>query len=197
MAKRIARKRIIFSNYNPEDYYEDAKQNIIDNNFDEYGEDEEEREEPSESEIWDEVNWMMDTDFEDEWDKLTEFFPSGKYILSGSVGRWNGVSTGFDIFNTFEDAYRFATKDCMYVEMYDENGHFYIRCSHHDGTNSFELRMLTCRGVEYYESWDYSWNDKRSHSYIGEKLMSSRYSRTPRYMEKLYGCKRFDWEKES
>lgn len=173
------KERIIYSNY---DLWERYSEDIIETIEDEY----------SEYDVWNTIYDIDADDYSDELDRMKDFFSDGTYIIFGSIGRWDGDRTGFDVFCDFDDAYNKAIKDCEYIKIYDVNGHFYIECSHHDGTNFYEIKKLTDAGVNYYENWEYNWNDKRSNSYIKEKLVN-KYSVLPRYAEKVYGCKRTDY----
>ena len=39
------------------------------------------------------------------------------------------------------------------VEIYDENGHLFIRTTHHDGSNLFEVKALTDAGLNAVEAF--------------------------------------------
>lgn len=47
--------------------------------------------------------------------------------------------------------------------------------------------VLNEKGIAYYENWDSHWNDKRSESYVMNKLMDRNFSVLPRFAEKVYG----------
>ena len=165
-------ERIIFDNYDTETLYEEARNWLI----------EEYEEEPDENHIWEEVNFRLGDWYDDIYRELENFFDNyDKLLLFGSVGRWTGRHSGWQVFSSFGDLMTWALKDCDYLKIYEDNGHFYIDCSHHDGSNSFEVRILNERGAEYYDNWNYSWNDKRDNEYIGSRLCTSHYSRLPRY----------------
>ena len=51
-------------------------------------------------------------------------------------------------------------KDCAYVKIWDENGHLYLTCSHHDGTCHFEIKEITDEGYEYYDRWNYGCDNR-------------------------------------
>lgn len=175
---RLAKERIIFDNYNrnfnewkreyleefPE--YEDMSDNYLMNVF------------------WDE-EYM---DWENEMYNIEHFDNANKYILYGSIGRWNGTHRGTKIFKSIKDAINWAIEDCDYIKLYDENGHFCITCSHHDGTCCFEIKEITKEGEDYLERWEDNWNDKRSESYVNNKVVD-RYSRHLNFAHKVYGCK--------
>lgn len=158
----------------------------------------------SDDDVWACVYDIDHEDYNDTIDKLKEFFSTedhvpyrATFIIFGSIGRWDGTSSGFDVFRgeDFASAFYKATKDCDYIKVWDENGHLYIKCSHHDGTNNYEIKRLTERGEAYFENWDYAYDDKRSSRYVLDKLVR-RYSTLPRFAEKVYGVPRVEYEKE-
>ena len=102
-----------------------------------------------------------------------------KMDCSTSGVRWN-----------FQEMITKAGKDCEYFHYYDVNGHFYLRCSHHDGTNLFEIRKVTEKGMDYYERWESApYTDKRSERDI-HKALIDRYTVLPNYAHEVWGCKR-------
>ena len=173
-------ERIIFNNYDFEE--EDIINSILEMN------EELTREDITTEMIYDEWYDQEKIWFEDEFSSLIEFFKDKKIICFGSVGRWNGTFRGGEIFESFEDAYCRMTKDCDYVKIYEEDGHLYIQCSHHDGTNNFEIKVLTEKGEDYYNNWEYMIfpNDARNEEYIHNQIIK-RYSRLPRYCKNMWG----------
>ena len=171
----------IYDNYDLWNLYKDeAKEMAMETYGDDYTEDS----------IWECIYLLNDTEYKDTMDELRDFFSNGTYIIFGNIGRWDRIHSGFDIFNDFNDAYMKAVKDCDYIRIYDYDGHFRIECSHHDGTNFYEIKKLTDKGISYFENWDYGYikNDKRSNDYIMEKLIS-KYSVLPKFAKKEYGVK--------
>lgn len=102
------------------------------------------------------------------------------FILCGTCGRWNGRYNGGCFVNNFDDLYKFW-KDCDYIKVYDENGHLYMKATHHDGTNYAELKELTNKGVEYKVKhyWD---SDEETHNVI---FNNNFYSKLPHYAHKM------------
>ena len=173
-------ERIIFNNYDFNE--EDIINSILEMN------EELTREDITTEMICDEWYVQEDFWFEDEFSALIEFFKDKKIICFGSVGRWDGTFKGGEIFESFEDAYYRMTKDCDYVKIYEEDGHLYIQCSHHDGTNNFEIKILTEKGEDYYNNWEYMIfpNDARNEEYIHNQIIK-RYSKIPRYCKSMWG----------
>lgn len=166
-------EKIIYNNYDLYDRFEETKAWLIE----EYGE------EPEDEVVYDHIYSEDNLDWEDVWAELLKAFSNGTYIVFGSIGRWDGRRTGWEVFDNFEKEFYSLVKDCDYIKIYEENNHFHIDCSHHDGSNSYEIKKLTDRGIQYYENWDYSWNDTRSHQEVGLKLIE-RYSVLPRFFKK-------------
>lgn len=172
-------ERIIFNNY---DFNEEEMLNSILEMHEEMT-----KEDVTLEMIYDEWYDQEEIWFEDEFSDLVKFFDGKKIICFGSVGRWNGTFRGGEIFESFEDAYYRMTKDCDYVKIYEENDHLYIQCSHHDGTNNFEVKVLTDKGEDYYDNWEYMIfpNDARNEEYIHNQIIK-RYSRLPRYCKSMW-----------
>ena len=183
---RKPERRTIYNNYDLwGDYEEDAREYFEST----YGE------QPTEEELWN-VIYSFDEDYWSEIkNKLKEFFSEGTYILRGVVGRWNGAFEAGTVFTGFMEMFSKAAKDCDYVHIYDENGHLYLQCSHHDGTNLYEIKKLTEKGEQYLENWEYSgWGDKRSERYVHDQIMK-RYSVLPHFSHKVYGCSKVVYNK--
>ena len=118
---------------------------------------------------------------------LLDFFRKlpceGQVIMQGTVGRWNGTfpagKTG--IIDLLLSKLMECADD---VELYDESGHLFIRTIHHDGSNVFEVKILTCAGLSALEAYNKGhgrWQDV-SEKEIHDKLMhSSRYTHLPYY----------------
>ena len=159
--------RTIYSNYDLDDNYDDVKQFLQDQG----------NENPTDKEIWNEI---YDADLY-EWENIKEDFksffskfPNSCWIIRGYVERWNGrFSFGivFHNYMEFERAIGKVSKDCDYLKFYDKNGHLYFACSHHDGTNLFEIRKVTDNGSKYLSRWEKSWNTKRSSGYVYQMIM--------------------------
>lgn len=183
--KKQGKERIIFDNYEPWNREEDAQENLIINGI----------EEPSIDDIYNEIYELLSIEWEDNKRDLENFFDGSTWILFGTAGLWNGNFAAGTIFTDFTEMFDNAIKDCDYWKIYDVNGHLYLKCSHHDGTNFYEIKEVTDRGVEYLQNWEYNYSDKRTEEYVHKNIME-RYSRLPRYAEKEWSCKRVEYEKE-
>lgn len=167
-------KYIIYDNYDIDKYYEEAKENLACNDFPN----------PSEIAIWNEETEIDATYWDAAKSFLEEFFDGATWIISGVVERWDRNYPAGHVFREFTDAYYKATVDCDYVRIYEEAGHLYLTCSHHDGTNQFEIRKLTEKGIKYLENYESgrNYNDHRNLKEVHEKLWKN-YSVLPRFVK--------------
>lgn len=187
MKNRIAKERVIFDNYDIWKLYPDEtiREILHENGL--------EDEDITDKMIEDERYFNIDCDWDNAKYELEQFFDGKHLLIFGKIGRWNGVISGFDTFDDFMKMFYWATEDCDYWKFYDENGHLYLHCSHHDGSCSYEIKVLTDAGYEYLDRWNYSYNDKRKPSDVGKQLVE-RYSLLPHFSHKVYGCKRVEYE---
>ena len=175
------KESIIFDNYDIEEQYPDNEliEQAIECNWVEC------RDDITKTMIdqwrFEESNFQWDIERE----QLFDFFANNDVIFFGNVGLWHGNYDGGDI-GDFETLFYKALKDCAYFRITDKNGHLYISGDHHDGHVSFEVRVLTDKGREYYDNWDYSYNDKRTEQYVHNQIIK-RYSKLPHYSKIVYG----------
>lgn len=187
MKGKIAKERTIYDNYNPWDTYTDEvlKEMALECGWVE-----------SESEITDEMlyEWRyeeMEIDWEVAKESLIDYFGSETVIFFGDVGLWHGTYKCGDI-GEFWDLFYKATEDCDYWKFYDINGHLYLTCSHHDGTNHFEIKILNDDAEDYYDRWSYGTDNRKEYEVITQ--IYKRFSKIPRYMQSVYGCKAREYE---
>ena len=183
------RERVIYDNYDIwENFHEDAKEALMD---------EEPGKEPSDNEIWDLCYQYDDTYYEYEKDMLDNFFNNGStWLLVGKCGSWDGTFAGGFAFKTYSEMISKVAKDCDYIKLWDENGLFCGKCSHHDGTNTFEIKKLTKAGERLLDNWSYAYNNKR-YNYSEEELhkkLWNNYSILPNFAHETYGCKKKEYE---
>lgn len=177
-------KHIIFDNYNLDDYREVAIENMIENgNYSEAAD-------IPESEIYEEINFLMEIYWDDERHMMENYFDGKTLLVCGSVGRWNGKFAAGKII-TYDELWK-CWADCDYISIYDKGGHFYIEASHHDGTNHFEVKILTEKGAEIYERWEnYSsrWENLNEREVHERLWKNAKYTHIPHYAREVFGCK--------
>ena len=108
---REPKKRIIYSNYDLDEMFDDARQEVIDRG-----------EEPTEAVIWNEIYEMDNLNWEEEKERLTDFFEGGKWIAMGTCGRWNGTFPVGFVFTDFMEFFNKLSRDCDYYEFSDPDG---------------------------------------------------------------------------
>lgn len=156
---KIAKERVIFDNYGDGGYTdEDIKEILMANDYEE--------DEITDDMIYQERYCQQEFDWEDTMKDLKKFFVDKEVEISGSVGVWTGVHKIQAERGEFWNLFNRAALDCDYWKLWDENGHFYLTCSHHDGTHSFEFKVVV--------------KDKGT--------------RLPRFAETVYGCPKREYE---
>ena len=181
-----AKERIIFNNYYGWISEDDIKTELVEcAEMDEA--------EITDDMIMDEMYRLEELCWEDEQNNLESFFNDGNWLVVGTLGLWDGRHDGGKVCNSFREISR-AWDDCNYIKLWDENGHFYIECSHHDGTNCFEVKRLTNKGYELFDNWNYGnyGNDKTEREIHKMLWNCNLYTALPHYCHKVYGCKKHE-----
>lgn len=175
-------EQVIFSNYCDDSFsFNDAKEYCIERHLEDFPEETDWK--PTDSEVWEEIYEQTEICWEDTQYELKKFFNDGStYILTGSAGLWNGRSRGGIIVKNYNTLTR-AWANVDSVKIFDEGGVFHIYGYHHDGTNCWEVKKLTKRGVEYLNRHEY--DDPQT---LHEKLWGKGYSVNLHYAKKVFGC---------
>lgn len=186
------RKRTIYDNY---DLYGSYAEDVIDQLREENPE-----EVPSDDDIWERLREIDSEDFETAKKQLEKFFDehSVTWVAHGVNGRWDGAHSGGFLFSTFNEMWCKLTRDCEYFDIWDENGHLFLKCSHHDGTNQVEIRKVTENGIQFHEDWEDHWEDQRTESeIIREVFANPEYSCLPHYVSQTFGVPVEEWEEDT
>jgi len=171
-------ERVIYDNY---DYdFDTMKACYEENNYDEV---------PGDIEYTEEMFWEYQ---QMEWDdfkmELSNFINKNKHgwILKGTNGTWMGPRPSGTVFFDVEKLSK-AWNDCDYVKVIDKGGHLHLQCSHHDGTNYYEIKRLTEKGYNYWDKMenDLFVNPKEVHETI---FKSNFLSGLPHYVKNVWGC---------
>ena len=171
--------RIIFDNTEPMDE-EEIKSAIRESR-------EDDNYEPTESEIYDWYNEDIRLCWESEEYELEKMFNNGDtYVLRGTCGLWYGTCNAGTIIEKYSDLSKsFGNYD--YIKIYDEmqggHGIFTYVGYHHDGTNRFQVRKLTDKGLRYLEKHEGDMSDRELH----EKLWRKGYSVNIDFTNRVYG----------
>lgn len=180
-------RTIIYSNYLSDEAENSAREYL----FEEFAEEKgwKNPDDIPDQDVWDEMDFESQIFFEDAIRELKPFF-DGKYvIIQGSCGLWNGKFAAGTVEYDFDKWFYKTVSVGDYVEICDVDGHLYINVCHHDGTNSFEVKFLTARGVSRLEHWEENWDAPETEQEIHGKLFSiSGYSVLPKFAHKVYGA---------
>ena len=80
----------------------------------------------------------------------------GEFVVCGTIGLWDGKREGYStkLYNSIEEAI-IGCNDGFYGNLCvtDEDGALLVDVSHHDGSNSFEIRELTAVGSEMWNNY--------------------------------------------
>lgn len=160
------KKVTLYSNEFDSERYEAARQFLL----------EESGEEPTDSEIFeelcveDDINWDV---FESEY---KEYFNTNNFVVRANLGRWCGrFESGRIMTSGWKDFLR-VIQHYDYLEIVDNNGHLEIVGTHHDGRDYFEIRELTRKGDEYADGYHYD----KSESKDAQAVWNNFHSRLPR-----------------
>lgn len=141
---------------------------------------------PTDAQIWDAIAEQREEDWETIKEELFAFFDgcSRYYIMQGSAGRWNGKVSAGCVFDDFQKFLSRAVDHMDDVEIYDENGRFFVVCFHHDGRNVYEIKAITDQAADYIQ--DYS-TDKTEEEKSGAVFRCNIFSRLPHFARDVYG----------
>lgn len=142
----------LFNNYCGEGYdFEEIKDMLEECNGREF----------SDETVWEHIGDLERDDYDNALCELKKVFGSRKVIAAGSAGTWRGNFEAANIFDNVEAALRSITQHCDYIKIeYSKNGHVKVTASHHDGTNCFDLKVLTERGEILYEGWNFNYRTR-------------------------------------
>lgn len=78
----------------------------------------------------------------------------GVFYVSGTFGAWDGPRRVASFVDDVEDLFRtIAIRSDSFLVIETEGPHLYITQHHHDGTNYYELRRLSPKGLQRYAGW--------------------------------------------
>lgn len=156
------RNYVLFNNYEGYDFDEYKMEGI--------------REDISDELIWFEIDDAQGEDWDNMKRQLEDDFDDSQVLVVGTTGLWNGNFSAGKLCKSIEDALDKAFVDCEYKKVWYEKGHLYLEGTHHDGTNTYEVKKVTDKGLDYYDNWNYS-QDSRTKGYseqeIHEKMWKS------------------------
>ena len=111
-------------------------------------------------------NWVYGT-LSMDWDDMMFNIANDKAnnvdcVVIGTLGLWDGkhdvVPTHFP---TLTKAINACVERCEYIVITEENGTIYVKATHHDGTNYFEIHKLNAKGYDAHCESDYDLNNEK------------------------------------
>lgn len=165
---------ILFDNYDSYEWKDDARDCLIENGI----------EDPTDSQIWEEIADMERFFWDDMLCELEDKIDDC-VLVSGTCGTWQGNFAGGKVFH-ISDKPKYSSsmlswilsecgKDCDYFKVgINKSGNLFIQCTHHDGTNYYEVKNITDKGKKAFYDWDYSERfNNLSEQEMHEKLYNS------------------------
>ena len=105
------------------------------------------------------------------------------YVILADLGLWNGRAEGGKIIKGLWNAISKCFED--YNHIYEYRRRLCVDAIHHDGTNHFQIKELTPKGLEYVENHPYM-SDRELHHRL---FKDSHYSHEVTMFKKMYGWK--------
>lgn len=99
--------------------------------------------------FWDDMKRIINAELNNEW-----------FVAIGKVGSWRGTADAGTIQYDFDKFLQDIGKDCDYWRISVIDGVINIECTHHDGTNYWELKPLSKSGEALFYKWNENENDE-------------------------------------
>ena len=155
----------------------------------------------SDMDFYDEISFYKDADFGDmrrELKTLAEkYMDDCRFIVGGTVGRWNGTSKGWEIVDDVDQllsaGYGSVFQDCESFKVWDENGHLYAEGAHHDGTVCVEIKGIMPDGESLLGDIEEGADELDAIRTIWDDD-TGRYSAIPRFAEREWRCAPLEFE---
>lgn len=93
--------------------------------------------------------------FEELEELINNLLSKNDMVAFGEVGRWNGKVPACLYIKNFGDFSKLMTTTSICdSEVFAENKRLYVKTSHHDGINYFEVKLVNKRGRSFLENND-------------------------------------------
>lgn len=129
----------------------------------------------TDEQVWNSISDMEREDWDNVIDMLKDLCGDNKVIAYGTCGTWQGNFEASKMFDNIEKAINACVKYCDYVEIkVNVAGNIAVRATHHDGTNIFEIRVVTENGENYFDKWNYDDSATMTEFQVLEKIFGSK-----------------------
>lgn len=133
--------------------------------------------------VYNEIGLQDDIDWRALEDELESIFEKDCYLMTGYCGTWRGRLAGGSFIHSLRDFLK-VIDHLDDLRILDRNGHLIVEGSHHDGSDSYELKRLTHKGYELADS-NYFARDRELHKTI---MNNNFYSALPHFAKRVYGA---------
>lgn len=120
--------------------------------------------EPAEDESQEFIDWCI-RECECDWDDFKANMKYSAYanapcMITGALGLWWGRPTIKPVYcGSIIEAIEKCSDSCDDIEVKLEDGHLEVLAKHHDGTNVFEIHILSKKGIERVACADRNYDD--------------------------------------
>ena len=131
--------------------------------------------EPAEDESSDFYNWayhMIELDWDDfKANMKYSIYKNMPCMITGCLDLWNGRPTIVPVkCNDIMEAIKRCVSNGDDAEVILKDGYIKVLSKHHDGTNIFEIHLLSKKGIERAECADRNWEDYNVKPYWFKKI---------------------------
>ena len=120
--------------------------------------------EPAEEGSYEFIDWCQH-ECKNDWDDFKDNMKYSPYnnmccMITGCLGLWWGKPTIQPVkCNSIVEAIEKCAQKCDDIEVTLEDGYIKVFAKHHDGTNLFEIHLLSKKGIERAECADRNYDD--------------------------------------
>ena len=169
----------MFTLYDSDAYdFDEVKKDICECN-------EMDEDELSDDSVWNAIRDYLDSYWSDAkriLDSVNGKWENATWIIAGNVTGWRGTRYGLRI---TDDICNVIPKLGDTFKITTENGHLNIEARHHDGGCSVEAKIVTNKGKEVYNCWNYGkGNNNKNEAEILEMIFNYNLFSKPPHLEK-------------
>ena len=178
----------IHDTYDQSERYEEAKEYLAEENKN--------KEKITDKEIWEEVKSEAQEELEIVLDELKPLFINRTCVFADTTNE-NGKTYTHRGIREFEELLTNTTKEYELIEIYDDNGNLFIRCSQNNKNTTpehlIQIKVLTNKGEYAYEDWKMKKEKYKKYNkkeFFKLLIKDNKLSDKPKIAEKLYTIKK-------
>lgn len=108
---------------------------------------------PTDKDIWEEVCQREREDWVDARFMLNEFFAGHMWIAKGQVSKGGECKDYSCIITSFKDLLNKVANGRVMLQVYDINGHLFLKSIGAKQSGTVEIRRMSDKGVLYFNKW--------------------------------------------